>query len=401
MTAPEYGVPFLSSTDILQADLSCLSLISQRVVEENPKLIIHKDWSLITRSGSIGRMAYTRPDMGGMACSEDVLRVAPDPNRILPGYLYAFLSSKFGKSLVVGRTYGAIIPHIEPHHIADLRVPRLGEKVGTGAHKLMQNAAESRTRASELLVESQRLLLAKLKMPHPKPAQSYERPLINGCSAQDFRGRGDAFYYSPVNRDARKAFDRAKCQQLAPLGKVAEVFIPGIFKRLYADDPTYGYPYITGADVFQLAPTSDKYLLKQIAEGQRLVLRKGMIVIQEAGQLGGLIGRSVQVGRYLDGFACTNNMARVIPNCEHDAGYLFAVLSSEYGVRLIAREAAGSSIPHLEQSRVAAIEIPWPDEDMRAEIRQLALEARDLRDKANEEESAARQLIESTIEEAS
>ena len=41
------------------------------------------------------------------------------------------------------------------------------------------------------------------------------------------------------------------------------------------------------------------------------------------------------------------------------------------------------------------------DEDMRAEIRQLALEARDLRDKANEEESAARQLIESTIEEAS
>ena len=169
-------------------------LISQRVVEENPKLIIHKDWSLITRSGSIGRMAYTRPDMGGMACSEDVLRVAPDPNRILPGYLYAFLSSKFGKSLVVGRTYGAIIPHIEPHHIADLRVPRLGEKVETGAHKLMQNVAESRTRASELLVESQQLIACKAEDASSKARTvPYERPLINGCSAQDFRGRGDAF----------------------------------------------------------------------------------------------------------------------------------------------------------------------------------------------------------------
>ena len=67
--------------------------------------------------------------MDGMACSEDVLRVVPDPDRILPGYLYAFLSSKFGKSLVVGGTYGAIIPHIEPHHIASLPVPRLGEEL--------------------------------------------------------------------------------------------------------------------------------------------------------------------------------------------------------------------------------------------------------------------------------
>ena len=237
-------------------------------------------------------------------------------------------------------------------------------------------------------------------MPHPKPARSYEMPLTSSCPAQDFRRRGDAFYYSPINRDAREALDRAECKQLIPLGKVAEVFIPGIFKRLYADDPTYGYSYITGADVFQLAPTSDKYLLKQVAEGYRLVLRKGMIVIQEAGQLGGLIGRSVQVGRYLDGFACTNNMVRVVPHCERDAGYLFAVLSSEYGVRLIAREAAGSSIPHLEQGRVASIEIPWPNEDIRAEIGQLALEARNLRDEANEKESAVRQLVESAIEEA-
>src|SRR2546423_14463893 len=39
---PEYGVPFLSSTDILQADLSRLSLISNQVIAENAKLIIHK-----------------------------------------------------------------------------------------------------------------------------------------------------------------------------------------------------------------------------------------------------------------------------------------------------------------------------------------------------------------------
>ena len=400
VTDSRYGVPFLSSTDILQADLSSLALISKQAVEENPQLIIRRDWCLITRSGSIGRMAYARPDMDGLACSEDVLRIVPDSDRILPGYLYAFLSSKFGVPIVVGGTYGAIIQHIEPHHIAHLPVPRLGEKVETRAHELVHKAAEARTRASELLVESQRLLFEELQMPHPKPAWSYQRPLISDSPAHDFRRRGDAFYYSPINRDARDAFDRSECKQFISLGKIAEVFIPGIFKRLYANDPAYGYPYITGADVFQLAPTSGKYLLRHVAERYRLVLRKGMIVIHEAWQLGGLIGRSVQVGCYLDGFACTNNMVRVIPNYESDAGYLFSVLSSEYGVRLIAREAAGSSIPHLEQGRVAAIEIPWPDEDMRAGIGKLALEARALRDQAIEKENTARQLIESAIEEA-
>jgi type I restriction enzyme, S subunit len=80
VTEPEYGVPFLSSTDILQADLSHLSLISKRIVTENPQLTIRKDWTLITRSGSISRMVYARPDMDGVACSEHVLRVVPDPD---------------------------------------------------------------------------------------------------------------------------------------------------------------------------------------------------------------------------------------------------------------------------------------------------------------------------------
>ena len=81
-------------------------------------------------------MAYARPDMDGMVFSEHVLTVVPNPDRILPGYLYAFLSSKFGVPLVVGGTYGAIIQHIEPHHIADLRVPRLSEEIETRVHRL-------------------------------------------------------------------------------------------------------------------------------------------------------------------------------------------------------------------------------------------------------------------------
>ena len=130
VTDPEHGVPFLTSSGILLADLSTLPLLSKKDAHSSrlSYLRLREGMTLISCSGSIGRMAYTRPEMEGIWSSQDVLKVVPDPDHILPGYLYAFLSSKFGAPLVVGGTYGAIIQHIEPHHIANLPVPRLGRE---------------------------------------------------------------------------------------------------------------------------------------------------------------------------------------------------------------------------------------------------------------------------------
>ena len=102
----QHGFPFLSSTDILQADLSNISHIAKSVARQNSQLLIKDRWTLITRSGTIGRMAYSRSDMNGMACTEDVLRVIPDEEKVKPGYIYAYLCTKFGVPLVISGTYG-------------------------------------------------------------------------------------------------------------------------------------------------------------------------------------------------------------------------------------------------------------------------------------------------------
>ncbi len=60
--------------------------------------------TLISRSGfNARRRAYVRPDMGGFWGSEDVIKVVPDRSKIEPGYLYAFLMSRFGEVLIEGR----------------------------------------------------------------------------------------------------------------------------------------------------------------------------------------------------------------------------------------------------------------------------------------------------------
>ena len=85
-------------------------------------------------------MVYVRPDMDGMWTSQHIMKIVPDPQRIPPGYLYAFLSGKFGVPLVASGTYGAIIQHIEPEHIADVPVPRLGPEIEEQTHGLIEQA---------------------------------------------------------------------------------------------------------------------------------------------------------------------------------------------------------------------------------------------------------------------
>ena len=394
---PEHGVPFLGSSDISNADLATLPLLKKSYAQTKKlaHLELTEGTTLITCSGTIGRMAYVRPDMAGIWSSQHVMKVVPDPNKISAGYLYAFLSSRYGVPLIVSGTYGAIIQHIEPEHIAMLPVPRFDVQTERAIATKMDAASRARAQAVDQLREAAERLQARLGLKGPTPIASLPTPDVAMVSSEVFRDRGDAYYYSARNAESRKALDGVA--ENRPLGDVAEVFIPGIFKRLYASDPQFGSPYITGGDVFELAPTSDKFLMKRVAAEYRLLLKKGMIVVQEAGQLGGLIGRSVMVGSYLDGFSCSNNMIRIVPEDDIDGGYLFTLLSSEHGVRLLSREAAGSSIPHTDEQRVKRIQVPWPSRTEREDIGAPAIRARELRDQACVWEREARHMLETRI----
>ena len=104
--------------------------------------------TLVSCSGTIGRTSYARPEMGGMWSSQGILKIVPDPALVRPGYLHAFLSSRFGLPLVTGGTYGAIVQHVEPQHVARVPVPPAPDDVQEEAHRLVTEAAAMRTAAS-------------------------------------------------------------------------------------------------------------------------------------------------------------------------------------------------------------------------------------------------------------
>jgi len=98
---PEHGAPYLTGGSIMRADpLKGAKLLSYRFTHNMDELALHERMILVTCSGTIGNSVYVNADFRGTVGSPDLLRVVADPDKIPPGYLYAFLSSSLGKVLI-------------------------------------------------------------------------------------------------------------------------------------------------------------------------------------------------------------------------------------------------------------------------------------------------------------
>src|SRR5262249_32986345 len=121
--------------------------------------------TLVSCSGNIGRTVYVRRDMDGMWTSLDLMKIIPDKTKVLPGYLFAYLASRFGVPLLTQGTYGAIIQHVDREHLLDLPVPRLASDVENRVHCLVQEAADLRTSANAALVQAGEQLCNEFRFP--------------------------------------------------------------------------------------------------------------------------------------------------------------------------------------------------------------------------------------------
>lgn len=395
-----YGYPFLSSTDILQTDLSHLSYIAKSLVNQNKNLLIKKNWTLITRSGTIGRMAYARTDMDDMACTEDVLRVVPNERRILPGYLYAYLSSRFGVSMVVSGTYGAIIQHIEPHHITDLPVPRIGD-IERQAHQLVQQAADELTESSRLMQEATTLLLITAGLGESNNHIYLTDNRRQGWAESSFNAFTlRALNYDPRAKELWNAVNSVRHDRLGDLVDRANFEGHIVFKRIDAE-PEHSLMLVGQRDAFQLRPDG-RWISKKSVEGLGLQVPAGTTVIPCHGTLGEseLYCRAALVTPRTSEYAYSGDFYRCIPKQGSIAsGYLYAFLRSRFAFRMIRSMSTGSKQQYQHPMLMASMPIPRLDESVEAEIAAKVDRAAYLRDHAINLEDQAIALVERAIEE--
>lgn len=397
---PEYGVPFLGTSSMLRADLSDLPLLRKRDAQ-SPKLAylrIEPGMTLISCSGTIGRMVYARPDMDGMWSNQDILKVVADPEKVRSGYLYAFLSSKFGVPLVTSGTYGAIIQHIEPQHIADLPVPRLGD-IEDAAHERVDRAAKLRAAALLSIDEVQRQLDEVLGLPNLR-GHSVSEFSVGTVSSHRLNNRFDSPYHSTAATRALEALERGThpVRQLSSV--LRRYFKPPMFKRLWVDNPEYGRQFISGIDAYRFQAESVRYVSNKTTNFDEFILEEGSVIFQAAGQIYGLFGTPLLVSGWLVGLFAADDLYRLVPQTPEDGGYLFAYLRTPIGQLLLKRQACGNSIPRVWDPHIRDMTLPWPDASLRTQVGKAVIDAHADLERARVAENEAIGLVERAIEEA-
>ena len=387
---------------MLHAEFSNIGLLRKSDAQSSrlAHLRLEKGTTLISCSGTIGRMAYTRREMAGMWSSQDVMKIAPDPNVVRPGYLYAFLSSRFGIPLVTGSTYGAIVQHIEPKHLVDIPVPIAPARFQEEVHRLVTEAAELRTEASAALRAVIRDIESAAGLP-PLNAK-YQRDGLDTSLAQAsaIGSRMDGMFHSRYHRSVLDPLSRIPANLRTTIGHLAErLFHPDRFKGVRVDDSLYGHRFFKTAALMRADPDIGYYVAKRISGVEKLLVNELAVLIPASGQTNGLIGHPVLPFGDVVGGAVSQDAIRIFCGTEALCGYLFAFLSSEYGRRQLKSRTFGSSIPHLNVSGVEEVVVPKLGMSDIETLGNRAFAVRTARHEAVIKEREARSVLERWIEE--
>lgn len=400
VTSPEHGMPFLTGSSILLADTSRLPMISRKDAHSKKLsyLKVEEGMTLISCSGSIGKMAYARPELAGVWASQDVMKVVPDPEVIPPGYLYAYLSSRFGKTLVTSGTYGAIIQHIEPEHIADLQVPRFGKEFEERIHGLVSEGAERVSAFQRGIREATK--------------RFFESVGLNDISSIEWHANGpDLGFEAPASQKTLRGmnfnprfFALQRQIQAGPHAKLGDLTQPGTlrrgdrFKRVEAEEG-HAYKLVGQKDLFQLEPEG-RWIAK-VFTAESVLASPGTIMSAARGTLGEyeVYCRSEMIWSKGAEFAYSEDILRIVADSSKmPYGCLFAFMRSETAFRMLRSISSGSKLQDNHYEILPELPIPLPDRRTQEEVHKLMTDAYENRWRGVALENQARQLVEEAIE---
>ena len=343
-------------------------------------LRVRKGQILMTCSGTIGKVSLVSNTLDNCIFSHDLLRINCN-NDLDIEYIYTYLKSRVGNKILLTNSYGAVITHIEPEHLASVPIPNAPEEIKKNIHDLIMRSYELRDESNELLDKAEQILVDELKLPPIEEMLTAEDTVETfNVKLSELNKRADASYHVPVVKAIVKHL-KEHAGELTTIGdeRVSKaVILPGRFKRVYVEEG-YGRVFIGGKQLGELDPTNKKYLsLAQHSSRieKQLALHENMTVIT----CSGTIGKVALVGKHWENWAANQHIIRVVPASKEIAGYISVFLSSEYGYHLITRYTYGSVVDEIDDNHVRDIDFPLlKDKVKQAQINALALEANDKR----------------------
>lgn len=396
------GKPFFLPSQMTEIKPKATKYISPKTYKTLEGVELVANNLLMSRSGTIGKCTITSKSNIGKLYSDDIIRVS-FKNEFDLGYTYAFFQTTVGQIILQTNNYGAVVKHIEPEHLESIIIPNAPVLIKKEIHELVIESYDLRDESNDLIDKAESILYKELQL---KPIEELKTEYFDNSvelrnyttKLSDLRLRLDGSFHIPIVKQVETALKK-NAKELIKLSDstlTKDIVLPGRFSRTYVDAEN-GVQFLGGRDLFQLNPTTEKHLSKVVHKKQLdgdLRISKNDILTPSRGT----IGKVVFAPEHFSTKAISDNIINIRPANESIAGYLFAILNSEYGSILIKRQIYGGVVDAMEPAMLSSIDIPLlKNEKKQKEINDLVLQANELRYQAHLKEQEAIKKMENII----
>lgn len=398
----EHAVQYFQSSDVPSLEEKSKVFIYKGQAE-SLKLLVHKNDILVTGFGTIGNTRLVSRHQDGVCYANNVCRI--QSTGMSAGFIYAFMSSKYGTAQLNNNASGSVVRYIEAPGIKRTLIPHFPESFQKEVDDLMQEAARLRKEATDELNEAEKILKEAAKLRDLTP-EDYDYYGLNNSGRKVscfIRKRKDidtttinAFNHSERIRNTKASIT---CPTV-PLKEVllgGDTFSTGSFPRIEVKEGC-GIMLINQKDIFDTI-VKGKYISKRNVKTNNLV-EYGEVLIAGVGTLGEneTFCRAIYANEDLVGQLVSGEFIRMKTNGKVPSGYLYAWLASDYGFRLLRNLQAGTKLCRPIPRLVLEIPVPILDKQVMEEIDQMVKEAYTKRYRANCNEHKAISMVEREIE---
>ena len=393
------AVGFLGSSEMLSVQPKPVKFLLK--ADGADRFTLKKGQVLLSRSGTIGNVSYVNAALANYFVSEHAIRINC---REFPGYVYTFLKSEKGKTLVQSNIYGAVISQVEPEHLNNIPIPNPPSMLKQEIHCLVEESFKLRDESNDLIDEAQTLLHEALRVPAIEELQAETEQFDKMAGVLNYfvplsklSNRLDGSYHVPIVQVINQHLEKM-AKEVVQVGdsRISQsVILPGRFKRVYVEEGN-GVVFLDGKQIYELNPSNKKYLAIS-QHGNRinqLTLRENMTLITRSGT----IGKVTIVPAHWEGWTANEHVIRVVPATDEIAGYLCAWLSSDHAYPLIDRNTYGAVVDEINAEQVSKVVVPLlRDEDTQRVINSKVLEANRKRTEAYELEQEALTVLDEKV----
>ncbi|AFY72313.1 type I restriction modification DNA specificity protein [Synechococcus sp. PCC 7502] len=173
------GIPLLSSKQLFQVDpIDVKKLAKGAHTKDLPEIQIEENMIAVTCSGTIGRVQIITKYMENWTANQHANRLLASDD-INAGYLYAWLASDYGYSLMTRHAYGSVILEFDRFMLASVHIPLPDLPIRNEIGDLVLKANQLRDQAwrneQEAISKLEKLISSKSNTPmnNQTPIESF------------------------------------------------------------------------------------------------------------------------------------------------------------------------------------------------------------------------------------